>query len=133
MSADGLRFTVYRKSVFSGIGKWFGMQDIKVDDSYFDDAFIIKGNDEQRARQFLANPRLRELIEGQPDVRFTVKDDEGWFGADFPDGVDELELVVSGRVKDLWRLEDFYSLFAVALNQLCHIGSAYEDDPGVSL
>ena len=61
------------------------------------------------------------------------ENDEGWFGADFPDGVDELKFVVSGIVKDIPRLEKMFSLFAVTLNQLCHIGSAYLDDPDVSL
>ena len=32
VNPGGFRFVVYRKSVFSGIGKFFGMQDIEIGD-----------------------------------------------------------------------------------------------------
>src|SRR5690242_10697170 len=35
VNPSGFRFNVYRKSVFSGIAKLFGMQDIEVGDSPF--------------------------------------------------------------------------------------------------
>ena len=74
-----------------------------------------------------------ELIERQPKVHLTVKDDEGWFGETFPDGVDELYFNVIGVIKDVERLKQLYELFAETLGQLCRIGSAYEEDPGVTL
>ena len=46
VNKDGLYFKIYRKGVFSTIGKAFGMQDIEIYDPYFDDAFIIQGNNE---------------------------------------------------------------------------------------
>ena len=122
----GFRFTVYRKSIFSGMGKFFGMQDIEVGDAEFDDKFIIKGTDESVVRQLFSNPRIRELIAKQPDIQFSVKDDEGWFGAKFPEGVDELHFVAHGVIKDLERLRAIYDLFAETLDQLCRIGAAYE-------
>jgi hypothetical protein len=62
-----------------------------------------------------------------------VKDDEGWFGADFPEGVDELYFQVVGVIKEVERLKLIYELFATTLNYLCHIDSAYDDDPQVEL
>ncbi|HEV3003315.1 MAG TPA: hypothetical protein VGX78_02595, partial [Pirellulales bacterium] len=62
-----------------------------------------------------------------------VRDDEGWFKARFPAGVDELYFGVGGVVKDAERLKSLYELFAEVLNHLCHIGSAYENDPGIAL
>jgi hypothetical protein len=62
-----------------------------------------------------------------------VKDDEGWFGPRFPDGVDELSFTVRGVVKDLDRLKEMYELFAEALDELCRIGAAYDTAPGVQL
>src|SRR5687767_501722 len=50
VNPEGFRFTVYRKGIFSGIGKMFGMQDIEVGYPEFDEAFIIKGTDESRVR-----------------------------------------------------------------------------------
>ena len=133
VNKDGFRFTIYRKGFFSELGKLLGMEDVEVGYPEFDDAFIIKGNDAKKLRALFANPRIRGLIEMQPDIRFTVKDDEGWFSTAFPEGVDELDFRVAGVINDVDRLKGLYYLFAETLNHLCHIGSAYEDDPQLTL
>lgn len=133
VNPTGFRFTVYRKGFFSDIAKRFGMQDIEIGDTEFDRDFIIKGNDESRVRALLADRRLRELIAAQPELYFTVKDDEGWFGASFPEGVDELYFMVGGTIKDVDRLKLLYELFGETLDQLCRTGSAYASDPKVAL
>ena len=133
VNPGGFRFTVYRKSIFSGIAKVFGMQDIAIGDSPFDDDFIIKGTDESQVRALLANPRLRELIAQQKDIHLTVEDDEGWFGTHFPEGVDKLHFEVTGIITDVERLAQLYQLFAEALDQLTRIGAAYDGPPQVRL
>lgn len=132
VNPDGFHFTIYRKGIFSDIAKWFGMQDVAVGYEPFDQDFIIKGNSEMKLRQLFANARIRELIAAQPAIRFTVKDDEGWFGAALPEGVDELYFEVVGVIKDVEQLKMLYELFAETLDQLCHIGSAYENKPNVT-
>ena len=102
---EGFRFTVYRRGVFSDIGKWLGMQDIEIGDEAFDEDFILKSNEETKLRELLGSTKIRELISQQPDIYFSIKDDEGAFVSNFPGGVDEL----------------------------CRIGSANESAPGVSL
>jgi hypothetical protein len=109
------------------------MQDISVGEPAFDRDFVIQGNDEERTRWLLSNPRIRMLLQAQPDVRMTVKDDEGWFAATFPDGVDELHFAAYGVVKDLNRLKGLYDLFAETLNHLAHLDSAYLDDESLHL
>ena len=133
VNKDGFRFTIYRAGFFSNIAKFFGMQDVEVGHPDFDRDFIIKGTDETKLRALFANPKIRELIQAQPSIHLEVKDDEGWFGADFPEGVDELYFQVVGVIKDIERLKDLYELFAEVLQHLCHIGSAYEDDPHLAL
>jgi hypothetical protein len=133
VNPSGFRFNVYRKSAFSGIAKFFGMQDIEVGDPEFDAEFIVKSDDESRIRLLLANPRIRGLIEKQKDIDFSVKDDEGWFGTKFPDGVDELYFAVVGIIKDLDRLKLLYELFAETLDELCRIGAASDTPPDVQL
>jgi hypothetical protein len=130
---EGFRFTVYRKGIFSDIGKWFGMQDIEIGDEAFDQDFILKSNQETKLRELLASPKIRELISQQPDIHFEVKDDEGFFQSSFPEGVDELYFQVVGIIKDVERLKLLYTLFAETLDQLCRIGSANESAPNVSL
>lgn len=102
VNKDGFRFKIYRKSIFSDLGKLFGMQDIEIGIPMFDEEFIIQGNDLQKVKDFFSNPKICELIETQPDIYFTVKDDEGWFGAEFPAGIDELYFQVVGVIKDVY-------------------------------
>lgn len=133
VNPGGFRFTVYRKSVFTGLGKRFGMQDIEIGDMQFDEDFVVKATDESLVRQLLSNARLRELIAQQPDINFSVKDDEGWFGPKFPEGVDELYFVAHGVIKDVDRLKLLYELFAGTLDELCRMGSAYAGAVDVKL
>jgi hypothetical protein len=135
VNPDGFRFTVYRKGIFSDLGKWMGMQDISVGDPAFDEAFIIKGNDEAKIRRLFADVKLRELISAQPDIHFCVKDDENqfWGGRSFPANVDELYFQVIGVIKDVDRLKQLYNLFSETLDELCRMGSAYKESPGVTV
>jgi hypothetical protein len=133
VNPDGFRFTIYRRGFFSNLGKWLGGQDIEIFDPEFDEAFIVKGTDEEKVRGLLLNTRLRALISAQPAFHLEVRDDEGWFGVSFPEGVDELRFQVMGVIRDGERLKALYELFAEVLQQLCRIGSAYEKDPQVKL
>ena len=134
VNKDGFRFTIYRKVMLvSGLAKLLGMQDVEVGYPDFDRDFIIKGNDEAKVRALFADHGIRTLIQAQPSIHFGVRDDEGWFQASFPEGVDELYFAIMGTIKDLDRLKSLFDLFAAVLNRLCHIGSAYEDDPHIQL
>ena len=62
-----------------------------------------------------------------------MKDDEGWFGACFPQGMDELYFQRLGVMRNLDELRALFDLFSYSLHRLCHLGSAYENDPGVAL
>lgn len=133
VNQDGFRFNIYRKSVFSGLGKLLGMQDIEIGDAFFDEEFIIQGTPEEQVRRLLQNADICQRIQNQPNIHFQVKDDEGWFRKKFPEGVDELYFQTSGVIKDQQRLKDLFDLFSVVLDELCRMGSAYENEPGVSL
>jgi hypothetical protein len=133
VSGAGLRFTIYRKGVFSALGKMLGMQDIEVGDPAFDESFIIQGNDEFKVRDLFSNKKIRELIDSQPEIHLSVRDSEGWFGPKFPDDVDELAFQVVWVIKDLPRLKRLYDLFAEVLDQLCRLGAAVRSKPNVTL
>ncbi len=90
INKDGLYFKIYREGFFSSIGKLFGMQDIKIGDPFFDNEFIIKGNNPEKIKLLLADAKIKELCQEQPQIHFEIKDDEGWLGPDFPEGVDQL-------------------------------------------
>ncbi len=132
INRDNFKFAIYHRDFFSDIGKLFGMQDITVGYPEFDREFIVKGNDKEKVNLLFSNLRIRELIQKEPSINLQVKEDEGWFTENFPEGVDELYIEVSGVVKDVKRLKDLYELFSETINHLCHIGSAYENDPKLS-
>lgn len=133
VNPEGFRFSIYRKGFFSELGKLLGMQDIEIGDPEFDEAFIIKGNDESNVVRLFSDTRIRQMIQAQPKIRLDVKDSEGWFGPSFPEDVDELRFQVVGVIKDVDRLKSVFDLFAAVLDQLCRIGSASKQEPGVTL
>ena len=133
VNPGGFHFRIYRESVFSGLGKALGMQDIIIGDPMFDNAFIIQSNDQGRVRELLADEKIRALIAAQPRIRFEVKDDEGWFGKTFPEAVDELQFIAGGIIKDVDRLKLLFDLFAHTLWRLCQLGEARAQRPGVEL
>ena len=129
VNPGSFRFTIYRRGFFTEIAKLLGMQDIVVGHEEFDRDFVIKGTDEAKLRELFNHPRLRELIAAQPEIHFAVRDDDGWWGVHFPADTDELYFTVHGVIKDVQRLKSLFELFAETLDQLCHIGSAYEEAP----
>jgi len=133
VNRDGFRFDVSRKHLFTGIAKFFGMQDVEIGDPWFDEEFVVQGTDVGRLQRLFGNQRIRELLQAQPNVHLSVKDDEGWFGTKFPEGVDELHFLALGVIKDTERLRGLFDLFSEVLDELCRMGSAYEDAPSVIL
>ena len=97
------------------------------------DRVEIKGNDEDRVRALFSDPKIRQMIHAQPDIRLEVKDSEGWFGPKFPEDVDELHFQVVGVINDVDRLKALFDLFAAVLDHLCKIGSACKQDAAVEL
>lgn len=133
VNADGFRFSIYRSGIFSELGELIGFHDIEIGDNDFDKAFILKSKDEKRVKELLEESKIRELISQQPRFHIEVKDDDGWFGTSFPDGVDELYFRVPGIIKDVKQLKELFEIFSEILDRLCIIGSAYQSDSGVKL
>jgi hypothetical protein len=129
LNPGGFRFSVYRKRIFSELGKSLGMQDVEVGHQDFDRDFVIKGTDDTKLRGIFGNARIRELIAAQPRVHFEVKDAHGIFARDLfagkpPEGLDLLEFEVHDTIKDKEHLRLLFDLFAETLDELCRMGTA---------
>ena len=133
VNKDGLYFQISREGFFSSIGKFFGIQDIEIGDPFFDKQFVIKGNNREKIKLLLADDRIKELCQRQPRIHLRIKDDEGRFGPDFPEGVDELYFECLGVMKETALLKSLFALFCLILERLVQIDSAYEDDPQITL
>jgi len=130
---DGFNFKIYNSGFFSDIGKKFGMQDIEIGYPDFDEKFIIKGNDEDKLKELFESEKIREFIQLQDKIHLEIKEDEGFCGSEIPEGVNLLYFKTIGVIKDTERLKRLYMLFAMVLNKLHIMGSAYEDVPNVTL
>ncbi|SHO46676.1 DUF3137 domain-containing protein [Anaerocolumna xylanovorans] len=133
VNKDGLQFKIYKAGLFSELGRLFGMQDIEIGFSEFDSDYVIKGNNEEKIQLLFSKTSIQSLIGLQPRFCLQVKDDEGWFGESFPEGVDELYFCVAGVIKDIDLLKALFDLFAEILDYMCEIGSAYDNNPNVNL
>lgn len=132
VNPDGFRFAIHRTGVFSEIEKWLGLlTDMDVGYPDFDREFIIKGTDQAKLRQLFSNARIRDLINAQPQIHFSVQKAPGFFTRDIfapklPDNVDILQFLVPGGLHDEQRLRLLFDLFAETLEELCRMGSAYK-------
>jgi hypothetical protein len=133
INPDGFRFTIYRKGFFSDQEKQEGMQDLEVGIAEFDEPFIIQGNNEEKVRKLFTDTKVRQLIQTQPEIRFEVKDGKGCLGPKHPANVDELHFEVVDVITEKDRLKAIFDLFSAVLEQLCTIGSAAKQEPGVAL
>jgi len=126
-------FKIYRRGVLSNIGKAIGMQDIEIGYDYFDNEYIIKGNDEILLRRFFQNHKIRNLIEKQEKILLEIKDNEGRFGPKFNENESELYLIVTGVIKDKDRLKNLFDLFIMIIDEFEMIGITVNQTPEVNL
>jgi hypothetical protein len=132
VNADGFRFQIHQEHLSDTIGKILGLQDVTTGHEEFDKKFIVQTNNEDKIKKLVSNKRIREIIKANPNINIEVKADDGYFSTEFPDGVDELYLLCEDATQDAAKMEELYELFSEVLHQLCHIGSAYEDDPNIT-
>lgn len=133
VNKDGFNFKICKRGWLSGIRKTLGMKDIEIGYPEFDEKFFIRGNDELRLVELFSSDKIRELVISQDTMYLEVKNDEGWFGTDLPEGITELYFHTIGVIKDVERLKNLYMLFSLMLNKLCIMGSADEEGPDIVL
>lgn len=127
-NSDNFYFSVHRANVLTQLAEMIGMEDITIGDGMFDMEYVVKSNDEEKVRKLLAGPVARTLLHADYGVSFMIKEDHGYF-SHLPKGIHELYFEQLGQVGDLNQLRALFDMFSLALNRLCHLGSAYEDDP----
>jgi hypothetical protein len=121
---DDFKFVIYRNGLFSTIAKFFGAQDVTVGYPEFDEAFIIKGNDESKVCSLFRNTKIRELMLSQDAIRLEVMEHESMWDEKLPDGVFQLYYISEEIMMDLEQLKTLHRLYIEILNQLAKIGSA---------
>ncbi|MFA9398528.1 MAG: DUF3137 domain-containing protein [Clostridiaceae bacterium] len=133
ININNFQFKIYKKGIFSNVGKALGMQDIEVGCESFDNDFIIKGNNEESVKNLFLNYEIRDLIEKQSRIKFEVKKDEGSFGPKFKDNESELYFLVTGVIKDIDILQNLFLLFTKVLDEFEVSGITINITPQVKL
>ena len=129
----GFRFKLQRRDLLDALAARLRIHSSETGQADFDREFVVRSDDDAKVRRLFADPDIRRLIRSQPSVNMELRGDDGPFGASLPEGVDELVLRASGFVTNAEQLRRLFALFALTLDRLCLIGSACEDEPGVTL
>lgn len=114
-SRNNFRFAIHRQDFTDTIGKFFGMQDVVLGYGTFDDKFVVKTNDEQKAMALFANPQERSLLESLPRLTFGIVQyllEAGEGKAPF------LELKIERGITDPALLKQIYRVFSSVLGRL---------------
>lgn len=120
---DDFRFLVYRSSIFSGIGKYFGMQDIEVGLPQLDKDFIVKADSAGRVQALLIRRGVSNALLTLRTGRFEIRKFKKR-GVDTTE-IRELRYSVSGVIREAQKLEAIVDLFAEATEHLVRSGSAW--------
>lgn len=122
---EELRFRIVRQAWKERVAKLVGVHDVEVGDKEFDEALWIRSSDTEAMRALFAEPALRKALLDSPVWLVEVRDDEGWFGPEYPEGVDELLLQAPGRITDTAAIGAMYAVMAELLDGLARRSAAY--------
>ncbi len=109
---SNFRFTIHNEGFKDEIAKIFGMQDIVLGFKEFDEKFIIKTNDENKAATLFANSEIRTTLLTLPSLAFSIVEytlDDGDGKAPF------LELKIEKSITDVNLLRKAYNVFCSVL------------------
>jgi hypothetical protein len=113
-----IRFRMVRQAWKSRLAQRLGLHDVEVGDPAFDAVFWIRARDAEAVRRLLADPQLRDGLAHSPAWLVEVRDDDGWFGQEFPAGVDMLVIEAPGRMTDPEAIGSMYDAMARLLDEL---------------
>lgn len=122
---NDITFKLSRKSIFSGIGKMFGMPMIETYDYDFDDEFILKGNDETVIKEIFQNQSLKDMIKFQK--RLILKTGPYKEKKSITDS--ELYFQMTGVLKDMDKLISLFKLMSTMMDEFVKNGIASEEKP----
>lgn len=130
-SRDEFRFRMYRALLFSGLGKFFGMQDIEVGHPTLDPDFVIKADSPGKIQSLL----LRNGVAGALMTLGTGRFENRAFkrrGVDTTN-IRELRYALPGILREESKLDAMIDLMEETLGHLVRNGSAWEGQPPIVL
>lgn len=115
LSNADFRFAVHEEDFIDEIGKFFGMQDVKVGFPELDDHLLIKTNDEARVRTLFTDAPVIAVFTALTDFDFGIRL-HSVAGSDHKQAC--LELHIDDGITDLQTLRELYHAFCLVLDKL---------------
>ena len=112
---DVLMFKILPESAGDKIKKDLGrLKEIKIDQSDFDDMFLIRGSDEKKIKNLFSKPHVRDFMLNQRRLSLELTPNSLIFSTYLPIGsIDHLKMICD------W--------FSEVLNEICIMDSGYEN------
>ncbi|MFL9481455.1 hypothetical protein ACI6Q2_01675 [Chitinophagaceae bacterium LWZ2-11] len=107
------RFSIHPQDIFNKIGKIFGLEDIVIGYPAFDDAVIVKANDEQLVKKIFASESVRSVLQPLSGFKFGIVEQDKKEGEG-----DKLELIIEDAITDAGLLHRLYDAFITVLTTL---------------
>lgn len=118
-------FKLYRKNIFSWIGRLFGMPLVYVYDDSFNDEYILKGNDETAIKEIFQNQNITDKIRKQKRLFLKTVSYSSITESD----ESELYFRKNGVIKDPDKLRNLFDLFSEMLDEFVKQRIASEQKP----
>lgn len=107
---DEFTFSVHDEGLLDRVGKFFGMQDVKMGDEDFDKNIIVKTNDPERTKQIFEDPEVRNVFKDLKYFSFQIENDS--------DNVKTLEFLMDKAVANSGELKKIVHAFVKVYNRL---------------
>ena len=127
MATDDFTLRVTRKNFFTRIAELLGFYGLLVGDKELESKYKIKSSNDPRARSFMMDRRLRELIMVQPSLQLDIQRLSWGKRRKRGDGVRRVTALTTGTIKDPERLANYIRVVAASLDQLVSIGVAHHE------
>jgi len=112
-------FQISRSGLFSGMAKLLGAQDIETGDAVFDEAYVVKSDDDWQVRRLLDNEELRALLLLQKYFNLHNRQPMAIFRESLPVGAEQMEFQITGVIRKVEVLKDLFSILCMVLDGLC--------------
>lgn len=112
---NDFRFVVHTRHLTDAIGKLFGMQDVVIGTTDFDEKFIIKTNNEEKVKALFNDSAVRNTLLSLPDFTLEITEENN---SDNPYKNNMLQLYIEEAIVQPAQLRPVYHIFVQLLQWL---------------
>jgi hypothetical protein len=126
---------IFIENAFTHAGKIFGINDIELDNSKFDDEFFVKSNNKEKAVSFLNSSALQKVYFAATKnldllVSIEIKDNDLFHTfREYPPNSSLIVIRANMIVTEMERLINWFELCKITLDRLIEIGEAEDVSP----